>query len=182
MAIYTVLAPPPADGGAPDPTRFVFVKEGFCWPALIIPELWLLFRTMWLVFLAFLAVSLAFIYAAGQVGDMLSGVVLVLARLLFALEANGLRRWTLERRGYRLVGVVQGRNAREAEIAFTYGWQARGEATNADPTPPPKPPSAPPPTAIQGPKRPVVPRALPKAAPPEGDVVVGLFPKPGNAS
>ena len=58
MALYTVFAPPPEPGEtAPDPVRFVFVKDGFCWPALFIPELWLLFRRMWLVFVLYLAAS-----------------------------------------------------------------------------------------------------------------------------
>src|SRR3972149_6340844 len=55
MTIYTVLSPPAETGSAgPDPDSFVFVKEGFCWPALYITAIWLLWRRMWLGFILYL--------------------------------------------------------------------------------------------------------------------------------
>src|SRR5579872_3899284 len=108
MTIYTVLGPPPADGDvAPDPMSLLFIKEGFCWPALFFPEIWLIFRRMWLVLLLDLVVIVAAAAVARKAGPVVAAV-LVLARLLFALEANGLRRWTCYRHGYRLLGVVEG--------------------------------------------------------------------------
>ncbi|MEX0852113.1 MAG: DUF2628 domain-containing protein, partial [Bauldia sp.] len=109
MPLYTVLQPPIRPGdAAPDPMGTLLVKEGFSWPALVIPELWLIFRRMWLVFLLYLGATLLVIMIDGEIGGPLPGVFLALAHLLFALEGNGLRRWTLERRGYAVVGVVQG--------------------------------------------------------------------------
>ncbi len=123
MPLYTVFAPPPKPGeAAPDPVRFVFVKDGFCWPALFIPELWLLFRRMWLVFVLYLAASLAISIIGARVGGPLPWVTLILMHLLFALEANGLRRWKLAARGYDFVGVAEGRRA-EAELRFFGQWQ-----------------------------------------------------------
>ena len=54
MTIYTVLAPPEAGSAGPDRDRFVFIKEGFCWPAFFFAAIWLLFRRMWLVFILYL--------------------------------------------------------------------------------------------------------------------------------
>ena len=55
---------------------------------------------------------------------------MILFAFWFALEANGLRRWTLERRGYVLVGVVEGRTLEEAERRFF----AEAGATPTSPT------------------------------------------------
>jgi hypothetical protein len=160
MSIYTVLGPPPEAGDvAADPLSLVFVKEGFCWPALFIPEIWLIFRRMWLL----LAVDIVVIIAASLTNGPLGAaavLILVLARLLFALEANGLRRWTFYRHGYRLIGVVEGHRLQEAELRFFLEW---APDMSAPPPPEPEPPAAKPPS-------------------PEAGEVVGLFPVPGGAA
>jgi hypothetical protein len=143
MTIYTVHAPPPGSKRAGDPTRFAFVKEGFCWPALFFPGLWILVRRLWLVLLGFLAVSLAIGKLGESFGRPLSGAVFFLALLLFAIEANGLRRWTLERNGWRLIGVAEGGRLREAERRFFASWIASGAKVPAAPAPPPPPPTKP---------------------------------------
>ena len=160
MSIYTVLSPPPQAGDiAPDPLSLVFVKEGFCWPALFFPEVWLIFRRLWLVLVLDLLVIIAAGVAADRVGGAV-GLILVLVRLLFALEANGLRRWTYYRHGYRLIGVVEGRRLWEAELRFFLDW-------SPGPTVPP-PPETEPPAA--------------KPPSPEAGEVIGLFPVPGGAA
>jgi len=202
MPLYTVFAPPPKPGAtAPDPLRFVFVKEGFCWPALFIPELWLLFRRMWLVFVLYVAVSLVIGVIGERVGGPLPWVALILMHLLFALEGNALRRWKLTSAGYVFVGVAEGRRD-EAEMRFFSRWQSAVPATPpfageppapAEPTPEPPPegpeagapqpwtrtadtaPAAAPPKAADKPSAPA------KDAAESGDVV-GLFPTPGGAA
>ena len=75
MPLYTVHAPPTLPGdGAPDPMGYVFVKEGFCWPAFFIADLWLLFRRMWIVFFAYVAVALVVMAIGERVGGPLPGV------------------------------------------------------------------------------------------------------------
>ncbi len=119
MALYTVLRPPLRPGEKePDPLETVFVKDGFCWPALFIPELWLLFRRMWLVFGLYLLAAIAAYVIDRRVGGPIPGVFFALAHLLFALEGNSLRRWTLYRRGFRFAGVVEAPNVSEAEIRY----------------------------------------------------------------
>jgi hypothetical protein len=162
MTIYTVLSPPPVAGDiAPDPLSLLFVKEGFSWPALFFPEVWLIVRRMWLVLLLdVLMIVAALSLAQEAAGAAIALVVLPLARVLFALEANGLRRWTYFRHGYRLIGVVEGRRLWEAELRFFVDW-APGSAAPAPSEP--EPPS-------------------PKRASPEAGEVVGLFPVAGGAA
>jgi hypothetical protein len=158
MTVYTVLAPKLAGAAEPDPARFAFVKEGFCWPAFFFLGLWLIFRRMWLVLALTFAVIVALVVLASAIGALVPVVVLIFARFLFALEANELRRWTLSRAGYRLIGVAEGRRRDDAEIRFFRGWS---------------PPSPPPPD--EPPPRP------PVSLSPEAGGVVGLFPSPGVA-
>lgn len=170
MSLYTVLAPPPQPGEArPDPVRFVFVKDGFCWPALFIPELWLLFRRMWLVFVLYIAVSLVISAIGSRIGGPLPWVALGLVHLLFALEGNGLRRWTLTGRGYTFVGVAEGRYD-DAELRFFSQWEPPAAPAEDDAE------AAPP-----GDATPVAPQEARKDAAEAGEVV-GLFPAPGGAA
>ena len=174
MTLYTVNAPPAGSAGAaPDPGSLVFVKEGFSWPALLIPELWLIFRRMWLVLVLYVAVALLLVELAARLGDALPISVVILARFLFALEANGLRRWTLERNGYALLAVVEGRGRDEAERRFFSEWM--GEVAAANPPAPPVSPAPPTPVAA-------APRAEPWKPTPENGGVVGLFPAPGGSA
>ena len=121
MPLYTVLAPPtPSDSVDADPVAYVFVKDGFCWPCLFVAELWQLFRRLWLVLLLYLAVVVIITAAGRFIGGPLPWLVLIFFHFYFALEANGLRRWTLLRHGYRVIGVAEGRRIADAEVRFFY--------------------------------------------------------------
>jgi len=99
MRIYTVHA---RAGQEP-----VLVREGFSLGALLLPTLWFLWNRMWLVallhFLGVVAIGLL-------LPDAVSGWVALAFQLLVALHARDLRRWTLRRRGFALVGVVAAAN------------------------------------------------------------------------
>jgi hypothetical protein len=171
MAIYTVLAPPD-EASAADPMKAVFVKDGFSWPALFFAAPWLVFRRMWLVLVLYLAVMIGLSIAIERSGADEAGFVVILLHILFALEANNLRRWTLERRGFRLVGVAEGRNLEEAELRHFAGLEAGAAAAGAAIAPPPTPPVPPVPPVPPAPQRgPGQPSA-------EAGDVVGLFPSP----
>jgi Protein of unknown function (DUF2628) len=162
MSIYTVHAPPPRDSAsAPDPERFVFVRDGFHFWAFLLTPLWLIWHRLWLVLLIYLIA----IFAAGQAmhyaGVYPGGRLLVffLVSFLIGLEASTLRRFTLARRGWRNVGVVGGTNAEAAERRFFDDLAAAGQSKPPGPTvgPPPLLPAAP---AFHAP-------------------IIGLFPEPG---
>jgi hypothetical protein len=162
MAIYTVHAPARVNAPEADPMALTFVKEGFNWPALFFPAIWLIVRRMWLVFVLYIAAA-AIIGAATQtaVPFVVAPISLGFA-FLFALEANGLRRWTLARNGWRMVGVAEGRNQLEAERRFYSRLLGEGVPPKEAPAVPPPPP----------------PRALPTT--PSSDTglpIVGLFPQ-----
>ncbi len=172
MPLYTVFAPPLKPGEtAPDPVRLVFVKDGFCWPALFVPELWLLFRRMWLVFVLYLAASVVVSVIGTRIGGPLPWVMLVLMHLLFALEGNALRRWKLSALGYEFVGVCEGRRE-EAELRFFSQWQP----------PAPVPTVSEPPTAAwSADPRPPAEAIEPRKASAETGEVIGLFPASGGS-
>lgn len=158
MTIYAVLAPPAGAGSTqPEPDRFVFVKEGFCWPAFYLTIPWLIFRRMWLVLAIYIVVAAVVFAIAGGAPPPVAWSILVLFAFLVGLEANNLRRWTLERRGYWFIGVASGDRMSEAEYRFFAGW------TPSVLTPPP-----------DG-------TALPKSAIArlEAGQIVGMFPRPG---
>jgi hypothetical protein len=161
MALYTVHVPASPGGAAADPLDFVFVKDGFCWPALFIPVFWLIFRRLWLVLLIYLAALAVLAVLGSFAGDTASSALIVLFALYFALEANGLRRWTIERRGGRLIGVVEARSREEAERRFFAAWVGAAAPAAVPPVTAPPRMAPPPPPAPGAPE------------------VVGLFPAPG---
>lgn len=125
MTAFTVHQPVIA---APDPLaqadQLAFVKDGFAWFALIFPFLWLFFHRMWLVLLGYGLVVAGFELAALAFGVSETMVVLVAlaAGIIFASEANNLRRWTLERSGYRMVAAISGDNLQISELKFFSVW------------------------------------------------------------
>lgn len=153
MAFYTVLAPPDSDPIATGDV--VFVKDGFNWPALFFPLIWSVYRRQWLVLLLLLAAILILVLVGGTVGWALY----LLGRLWFALEANGLRRWTLERNGHRMLDVTEGRTIEQAERRFFAESYAEPTATTSS-TDDRQPPTA-------NPRRTTA-----------GTGIVGLFPSP----
>jgi|JI10StandDraft_1071094.scaffolds.fasta_scaffold1261976_2 hypothetical protein len=88
----------------------VLVKEGFCWPALLFGPFWAFYHRLWLWGVAWIAVAMA----AGLAEEALPaaagylGFATIALELLFAAEANDLRRVDLARRGWREVEVVGG--------------------------------------------------------------------------
>ncbi|MEP5514234.1 MAG: DUF2628 domain-containing protein [Bauldia litoralis] len=167
MALYTIHAPVMADGEPADPVDLVAIKDGFCWPALFIPLIWTIYRRLWLVVLL-LVVGLIVLALLAPLGGLAVGGAFLLGRLYFALEANGPRRWTLESRGYRLVGVAEGRSVEEAERRFFAAWSPADMDDRAAPAEP-EPPAPPPPATP----------LLPWKRPLGDSQVVGLFPTPG---
>jgi hypothetical protein len=163
MPTYTVHAvPPKADETTSDPQRFVFVRDGFYFWAFLLAPLWLLVHRLWLALFGYVVASVLIggvFYVVGA-----SGGLEFLGTLLFAwlvgFEAASLRRWTLSRRGWRMLGFVVGDNEENAERRFFAEW------TGARETPPPAPEAH-----YASPVR---------RGPPSGSDVIGLFPEPGG--
>jgi hypothetical protein len=123
MAVYTVHEPPSRGDAisAPEPERFVFVRDGFSLAALLFGPLWMLRHRMWLVLLGYGAV-VAVIAAALYGSAAVEGIVWALLAFLIAFEAGTLRRFTLARRGFRNIGIVVGDDLESAERRFFDSW------------------------------------------------------------
>lgn len=161
MSTYTVHAPPLRAGdNAPDPERFVFVRDGFHFWAFVLAPFWLLAHRLWLGFIGYcIVVSLmgGFFHWTGASGT-LEFLASVAVALLVGFEAATLWRWTLARRGWTTVGFVVGDNAETAERRFFAEWTRMTPAVPA--------------VAVQSYASPV------RRGPPSGNDVIGLFPEP----
>jgi hypothetical protein len=170
VTTYSVYEPPkaPADLAA-RADRLAFVKDGFCWPALFVPALWLLYHRMWIELIIFLAVfaALPLVFGLDRQNEQLTGLTALALTVLFAFMANDLRAGALERRGYRLAGMAMGSDRTEAELSFFRRWLPRQEQAKA----------AAEPHAVQHEPRPAKP-PLPPAGGGAGEEVIGLFPRP----
>ncbi len=123
MRLYTVHCRAGGPAGDPD---VVLVKEGFCWPALVIPVLWALYSRLWLGVVAYLAVAagLGFALEIAGFSEAVQTVVMIGFAALVGWSANDWRRWTLERAGYREWGVVSGDRLADAERRLFSAWAA----------------------------------------------------------
>ncbi len=125
MTVYSVYEPrTEAADFVARADRIAFVKEGFSWVAFLVPALWLIFYRMWLELIVFLVgfAALEWTFGTSDPGKTLFGWVSLGLFILFAFEANDLRAASLERRGYRLVGVASGRDRGQAELSFFRTW------------------------------------------------------------
>ena len=138
MPTYTVHEPHPiAEDLDERATRLVFVKEGFSLLAFSIPALWLLLNRLWLVLLLFVIVTtgvVALITYAGGNATMAGWATFVL-NLIFGFEARNIRRGVLARKGYKVIGVVTGRDLEEAERRFLSEWLPQAKAGGSAPAP-----------------------------------------------
>jgi hypothetical protein len=162
MPTYTVHAPPPKAGEtASDPQRFVFVRDGFHFWAFLLAPLWLLAHRLWLVLLGYVMANALIggvFYLLGASASLKFLGSLLMA-LLVGFEAATLKRWTLARRRWQMLGFVVGDDEENAERRFFGEW-----ANRAAPPPAPEPQYS---TPV-------------RRGPPSGSDVIGLFPEPGG--
>ena len=167
MSVYTVYEPPlKAHESAPDPERFVFVRDGFSFWAFLLAPFWLLRYRLWLAFIGYVIVAIALQIALRWIGASPTVTVLVAAllSLLVGFEAATLRRFTLSRRGWRNVGLVVGDDLESAERRFFDAWVNKGWAERS---------------SVDGAPRASSPAmGVPVARRPSSEVI-GLFPQPG---
>ena len=166
MPTYTVHEPPEDSRRRNDDmlahtSRFVFVRDGFHFWALLFGPLWMLRHRLWLETIAYLVIVGLITFALTRFGaSSAAGWVALLISVLIGMEASSLRRWKLSRRGYENVGVVVGDNLEDAERRFFDGWDEGARLV-----------SSPPPASSS-------PFARSPAEPP-GEII-GLFPQPGT--
>lgn len=151
MASYVVMEPPRTAAG-----DAVLVRDGFAFPAFLIPVLWFLFHRMWIEALAAFAAALLLAALGTVPGWSAAATLMSLCVSLFAgLEARNLRLAMLRRRGWSEWGVIEAAGRDDAEIRYL---AERGRAA--------EPPSATVEVAAPGSRR-------------EGGPALGLLSYPG---
>jgi hypothetical protein len=163
MSVYTVHEPPQRESASVNPDRFVFVRDGFYFWAMIFGPIWLLWRRLWLALLLYVIACIAiegglWLLKASTGAQAAIGFAFA---LLLGLEASSVWRWTLNRRGWKNSGVVVGDDLESAERRFFQIWRERPQA------------------ASSAPKSAVLTNYGPKSADSASDVI-GLFPEPGG--
>jgi len=131
MAVYTVHEPPPTpEESAPDPERFVFVRDGFSFAAFLFGPLWMLWHRMWLVCFGYVIVAGILEFALHSVAASTGMTTLAgfLLALLIGFEGPSLRRFALARRRWSNVGIIVGDNLESAEQRFFDAWARPGRS------------------------------------------------------
>jgi len=113
MTAFFVLASPGAQ--IPD-ERSVVIADRFAPFAFFAPVIWLLFNRLWLEAFAAILVTATATVLASTAGQPVLGIALDLAlSLMTALEGRNWRAAALQRRGWRLVDVIE---ADDPDMAF----------------------------------------------------------------
>ena len=115
MAIYRVFVSPFDRTG-----NTVIVKEGYSWTAMVFSVLWAIWHRMWIVAIVLLAglLLVGILAMQLQLGENLQSLVSMAVAFILGNEAEHLRAWSLERAGYREVGVVEAHSLDEAELKY----------------------------------------------------------------
>ncbi len=125
MKSYTIHEPPkPAADRLDRAERLVFVKDGFSFLAAFFSPIWMVLNGLWLVLFIYFVVQAALIltFDALGTGQAVQAAVALALNLIIGFEADSLKRWTLERRGWQLVGTVTGENRDVCERRFFEAW------------------------------------------------------------
>lgn len=131
MASHVVMLPP---SGSPQARaeQAVFVRDGFSWPAFLVPPLWLLWHRLWAEAIVAILLMGAFSGFGEMAGMGFAGSLLgLLVSIYVGLEGQAMRVAALRRRGYRQWGVVEGGNADEAYMRYAH--EAAAEPDEPEP-------------------------------------------------
>jgi hypothetical protein len=112
MTVWTVHS-----RGAAEP---VLVREGFSLWAFLFAAPWFALRGMWLVLVLYLAGGVILGAALAPLPEALATLAALAAQLLVGWHARDLERWTLARKGYRLIAVVAARGGEDEALARLY--------------------------------------------------------------
>ncbi len=119
MTIFTVHSPPASDVSSDDSRlRTRFIPESKAILALVFPLIWLLWHRLWWPALFYLLISIALALGLATQFGVMIGLLTFIPGLYLFLEGHELRRHQLERRGWRLTGIVEGSNLASAEMRY----------------------------------------------------------------
>ncbi len=125
MQFYTVHEPPdPPVDRIERAASLELIGDRFVPAAVAFGPFWLLANRLWYAFAAYLCAVLVaglVIYTAG-LNWRWASLLFTALNLIVAFEGASLRRWALERRGWRTLGTVSGRDIDECERRFLESW------------------------------------------------------------
>jgi hypothetical protein len=174
MPVYTVHAPSAVGADLRSTDRFVFVRDGFHFWAVLFGPLWLAVHRLWVVLIGWIiaVIALDLVLARLGVGSPAIFLAQIIVALLMGFEAASLRRWTLSLHRWRQLDVVVADDEEAAERRFFDRWAAKQRGIVNDQQSVDR--GAPPPTRdVAG-----QPFSKPPALP--GSGIIGLFPEPGG--
>jgi hypothetical protein len=147
VATYTVHEPPISDADRVDrAVELAFVKDGFSWLTAIFPPLGFLAHGLWLMAIAYFAGIglLSYVLAQAKVDPDWIGLIILMINIYLGFEISTLRRWMLDQKGWRMLGVVNGRSITECERRFFESWLPDQPVIQSDTPKGPGNPKAPP--------------------------------------
>ncbi len=95
------------------------IREDFSFWAFVFSGAWLLYKKMWREFIVFVAIFL--VIASGFLSEFNANFLNLVVTILIGLNANYLLGKNLERRSYKLAGVVLSDDEETAKIKFLEG-------------------------------------------------------------
>jgi hypothetical protein len=141
MAAYVVMEPPGSGGKKSAEAKFI--RDGFVFPALVVPVFWMLWHRMWLeAGLVFLAAAIFGVVAdRAEMGTLATMLSLGLA-VFTGFEGAALRIASMRRKGWTEAAVVEAQSEADAELRYLHDADET-EPPPAEPAPRPHVPTAP---------------------------------------
>ena len=125
MMTYTVHEPPGTSADRIERAEaLVFVRDGFSVFAALLTPFWMLANRLWLALAGYLAAVLLIggLIAVLGIDQDMAGWILFAGHLIVGFEADSIRRWSLKRQGYAMLGSVNGRSTDDCERRFFETW------------------------------------------------------------
>jgi hypothetical protein len=91
---------------------------------MLFAPFWMALNGLWLVLAGYLVLvaGLSLLLAATGVASHWIALTMLALHVVIGFEAASLKRWTLERRGWRFISSVAGRSAEDCERRFFEAW------------------------------------------------------------
>ncbi len=118
MTTFVIMALPANARTSEGSEELKFIPDRFSILAFVFSLVWILYHRMWLVLLGYLATLLAVEVAAISVSEDAALIGMLAVSVVFGFEAQALRRWSLERKGWQTVGIAEGFDVEEAELRY----------------------------------------------------------------
>jgi hypothetical protein len=125
VVTFTVHEPPaPGTDRIDRGVELEFVRDGFSWLTAIFPPLGFIASGLWPMTALYLAGAALLGWALNElnVDPQWIGIIFLMLNIFLGYEASTLKRWMLEKKGWQMLGVVNGNSIAEAERRFFENW------------------------------------------------------------